>query len=208
MRVFKEKYPQNTMPRRVILTMLFLLASSSGVQAQLAWSEIATPASVNQFALGSDGSIYVVTGTSNPNSTLYLSEDHGEHWKPIRSGAINSLTCDSNNAVVILNYTGAFYSVDHGTSWSTLNTGDVMQMAASNRGFYVTDHSDNLYCTHDYGKRWDTLALQASGSLADWRGLYCGAGDRAMATLGVCSCWILFDSSQLAEDQRPPTVTL
>src|ERR1700733_571750 len=156
------------MPQRLIITLFFIFASSSAVQAQLTWSEIATPDSVNQFALGSDGSIYITT-----NNTLYLSQDHGLNWKPIRSGSINFLTCDSNNAVAIYNDTAVLYSMDHGASWSNLYKGYIMQMAASSSQFYIEDQNTNLYCSQDYGESWSTLIENADGTVDDWRGLYC-----------------------------------
>ena len=185
------------MSRRAILTLLFFFASQSGVQAQLSWSEISTPASVNQFALGSDGSIYIVTGKPPVGYNLYdlyFSGDNGRQWTQIYSGVVKGVCCDSNGAVII--YDDRFLvSTDHGSSWdSTTNTfGDVFFSQGSyiassrNATYFAWGPYSSLLRSTDNGKDWITLGQYFGGGNYDWEGLYAGPDDRVLATFNGSS---------------------
>src|SRR5665213_1955993 len=195
------------MRRSIILAVVLFFGASGLARGQLTWTKIPTPAPVTQFALGSDGSIYILTG-SFQSASLFFTSNEGAQWTQIYSGpSIRGLSCDSNGAVIILDGP-LFISTNHGSNWDTSgsinavdeNGSSIASTAAATYFAYGAESS--LKRTTDYGKNWDSLGSFTGGRAAyNWADLYAGPGDRLICTLadgGLVLCSNAVHSTDLS----------
>src|SRR5665213_1090696 len=192
------------MYRFIILVLAFLFSASGLVRGQLTWTKIPTPATVTQFALGSDGSIYILTG-SFQSASLFFTSNEGAQWTQIYSGpSIEGLSCDSNGAVIILDGP-LFISTNRGSTWDTSgsisavdeNGSSIASTAAATYFAYGAESS--LQRTTDYGKNWDSLGSFGSKVAYNWAGLYAGPSDRVLGPLSDGSLVLFSNGVQVSD---------
>jgi hypothetical protein len=193
------------MKRSIFISAFFLVFFAELVHAQLAWTPIPFSAPIYNFALGADGSIYVVSGDSvGPYGSRHVSHstNFGMTWLPFFSGTSYAydVRCDSNEAVVVLANEGDYITNDTGRNWRPFSGTLIRDIQAAQDGIYVADQYSNLFFTSNYGQKWDTLVVFADGILDDWEGLYCGANNRVIATPNFCSCCLMFYNDSIVPD--------
>jgi hypothetical protein len=160
------------------------------------WTKLTTPSQVSAFAIGLDGSLYIIGQDHN----ISFSGDGGANWSKIGDG--DALACDSNGAVIIRSDSVRLYSTNHGNSWDSLGHLSEYQgfLQASSSAIYLVEGPFSyIHRTTDYGAHWVTDSLSSS-TFFDWAGMLCGTGDRVLVTLHFESSWVMFDSTRLIND--------
>ncbi len=188
------------MRSRAVLTLFFLCVFIPVIRAQLTWTKLPTPSLISTFAIGLDGSLYIIGQDFTSQHVIFLSDDGGGHWSKIGYG--DALACDSNGAVIIRNNGVRLYSTNHGNTWDSIGPVSDYQgyLQATNSAIYLAEGSSEIHRTTDYGAHWvrgDTLRVN---SPLDCAGMWCGSDDRVLATLHFESSWQIFDSTRLIND--------
>lgn len=189
--------------RYLVLSIVSAFAAAGVAHAQLSWTKINVPDTISLFSLGSDGSLYVASGTFVNDRRLYYSGDRGSHWIKIHSGSINLMACDSNGAIIITS-DSIRYSLDHGMSWVALsavpNGIEVGGIGCTRSATYLlARYYNTLYRNSRYEPNW--IKFSASlGEIDDLKGLWCGTPDRILAGLQMESFWLLLDSFSVKHD--------